>query len=351
MSAASALSAPSEVAPDLHGEGLQDRLRQFLRSSFQAELAVGPLKRYSSGFSWITFGFSARWIGRPAQELIVQIGPPTGMFAPYSARPQALALASLKDSRVPVAALVAWSDDPAILGAPFFICEKVAGEVIEPWRLQSIDPGRRARLAEAFVEILGHLHAPGTPVGALQSDAQPVTPENAVELEIDHWSQRLREWACKPLPLLSWSERWLRSNVRAAPRLCIVHGDFRLGNFLADDTRVSAVLDWEMVHVGHPLEDLGWLFSATFNKGSRRLFGELEREAALDRYATVSGIRVADADLHYFECLALYKSIAITVAAQYSAQRRGYNDMRMTSMATQIAVMTRQLDRLIGGQT
>lgn len=92
---------------------------------------------------------------------------------------------------------------------------------------------------------------------------------------------RLLESLTTPHPTFRLGVRWLRRHEMAgAPKPTIVHGDFRLGNFLVSDRGISAVLDWELVHLGDPMEDLAWLCLRTWRFGADDLvvggFGSLE---------------------------------------------------------------------------
>lgn len=342
--------AKSPESEDLSERALQPRLRRFLSDFTGQSLEIHDFRRCSSGFSWMTFSFRTRSGSGEQKDLILQVGPHTGLLAPYSARPQALTLQALAGGAIPVAELIAFSDDDAALGAPFFVCSKVAGEAIVPWGLNKISPSECRGLAEQMIDSLGALHRADAPVGALAGLFLNVDAKRAATAEMEFWVQRVERWRTRSYPILAWAGHWLRRNAPAAPRVCIAHGDFRLGNFLAHQGRVTAVLDWEMVHLGHPHEDLGWLLLPMYNNGSRKLFGALTRQEALERYTARSGIPVDEDSLHYFECLAMFKSIAITMAGMDAYVRRGFDDMRMASMGTRVASLTQQLDKMIGAR-
>jgi aminoglycoside phosphotransferase (APT) family kinase protein len=93
--------------------------------------------------------------------------------------------------------------------------------------------------------------------------------------------ERLLESLTAPHPTFRLGVRWLRRHkANGVPKSVVVHGDFRLGNFLASEQGMSAVLDWELVHLGDPMEDLAWLCLRTWRFGSDDLvvggFGSLE---------------------------------------------------------------------------
>ena len=123
-------------ASAFEAETVANNLTAYLRRQLGAEVTVGGLKRYTVGFSWITYGFDAAWrdeTGTRRESLILRMGPLEGLFSPYSALPQFAALDSLAGSAVPVPKAYWWSDDPDAFGAPFFICERVVGEAPLPW--------------------------------------------------------------------------------------------------------------------------------------------------------------------------------------------------------------------------
>ena len=119
-------------------------------------------KQFASGFSWITHGLSIEPPGfAGVTELVLRLGPPNGLLAPYRAAPQFEALKAVEGTAVPAPRVFAWSDDAAILGAPFFLAEKSPGVTEIPWNESSASHGHNPRRAigEQFADILGELHA------------------------------------------------------------------------------------------------------------------------------------------------------------------------------------------------
>ena len=109
-------------------------------------------------------------------------------------------------------------------------------------------------------------------------------------------------------PVFEAAFRWLEMTRPdpVAPRL--VHGDFRLGNVIVAETGLAAVLDWELVHLGDPVEDLGWLCVRAWRFGSTRPVAGLgEYDELLDAYAEVSGVRPARETLRWWEVLGTLK--------------------------------------------
>ena len=81
--------------------------------------------------------------------------------------------------------------------------------------------------------------------------------------EVAHWERLLDEAVLVEVPLVREAIVWLRANPASSGRVALVHGDYRIGNFiLGSDRRIAAVLDWELAHVGDPVEDIAWAGSA-----------------------------------------------------------------------------------------
>ena len=327
---------------------LRQRLAEYLATQTGNVWSLGPLTRHAVGFSWVTYGFAAEDSGASTGcDLILRLGPPHGLFAPYSARPQFAALKALEDRGVPVPRAFFWSDDPAILGAPFFICEKMPGSAPVPWGAGTgFSASRRQTVGRQFVSALAALHATGIEGSGFDSDG--ITVENAAQRQLDHWQHAGERWALKPYPMLHKALRWLRRNLPAAPRVSLIHGDYRLGNFLERDERITAILDWELVHAGDPHEDLGWAFLPQYAMGSGLVCQLVAREDFIAQYERESGIRVDETSLHFYLVFSLVKLAMTHIAAVSCFEKGSFNDMRMPAMGTQIAPTLRQIEKVLG---
>jgi aminoglycoside phosphotransferase (APT) family kinase protein len=316
-----------------------------LGRKFGDKVVIDGFSRKSSGFSWITYVFVAR-SSRLDRKLVLRVGPPNGLFAPYSVLPQVYALQSMAGTRVPVPGLVTFDEDGAEIGFPFFVCEHVEGDVPAPWAASSRDEGHRRNIAAQFIAILGELHGldwDKTPLAALHEAGHRRPEIRAVAA----WRASLARPTSRYYPLLDWGGRWLEENCPMPPRRTVVHGDYRIGNFLEEKQKITAILDWELTHLGDPHEDLGWALMPTFNGRSRKFYGVIERDEFIDRYQRASGIAVSSKSLAFYEAFALYQAAAIQMCAVRAFEVDRFNDMRMAVMASQMPSIVRAFDRAL----
>lgn len=337
----------------LHNDGLlQERITTYLGAVTGATLEVGPLTRFAVGFSWRTYLVPVSGLpGHPnPQRLILRLGPDDGLFAPYSATPEWLALRSLEGSAVPAPKAYWAGDDLAHFGAPFLFSECMAGAAVVPWVPAGTPPledGYRRALGAQFIDALAALHNipwQEQPIAAMGTD---ITPANAALHNVTVWEGLVQRWAMRPYPAAEWAIRWLKDHCPVAPRVAIVHGDYRTGNFLEQNGQITAILDWELVHLGDPHEDLGWASLPMYMGGTPHIGRLCEPAWFYERYSEKAGFQVSMASVNYYRAFSLLKLAATHMAAARCFEEGRFNDMRMPAMGSQIATCLRQLEKTI----
>jgi aminoglycoside phosphotransferase (APT) family kinase protein len=195
---------------------------------------------------------------------------------------------------VPVPPVV-WTDTAGeVLGAPALLAARVEGETL-PRRILR-EPGlaaARAGFADECGRILAALHR--TDTRGLDLPA----PDALEEV------RRSLDTSGEPRPAFEVAYRWLAERRPPATATTLVHGDFRLGNLVVDGHGVAAVLDWELAHLGDPLEDLGWLCSVAWRFGEEMAVGGMGgRESLYEAYETAGGPPVDRGAARWWEVLA-----------------------------------------------
>ena len=167
-------------------------------------------------------------------------------------------LKALAQTDVPVPEVILFHADPALLGTPFYLMERVEGRVFDTCALPDCTPDERRALYLSMAEALARLHAVRPDAIGLEDYGRP---GNYFARQIARWS---KQWADSPSGPIPDLDRLGALLAEAMPEddgaVSIAHGDFRLGNLLFHPTepRVVAVLDWELSTLGHPLADLGF---------------------------------------------------------------------------------------------
>ncbi|MDR7093098.1 phosphotransferase family protein [Hydrogenophaga laconesensis] len=332
---------------------LAARLQSWLSDRWQKPVAVVDMHRFPAGMSWVTIGFVAASLGEPPLELILRVGDPGGLFSPYSSRPEYEALAALASvPGLPIPKAYEHSDDPGILGAPFVITQRVPGDTPTPWggaheRGEAVNRS----LGRDFADALGAIHAfdwTNTPLAAWVDDSDgTITPQTTALHETRHWTRHARLGLGPTPPQMHYAMHWLEANAPEAERITIVHGDYRVGNFLQQDGRITAILDWELVHLGDPHADLAWAGLRTFAAGTTRIGGLIERDEFYRRWEARTGLRVRPEKVRYYEVMVQFKMASMLMGAMIRVQAGRSRDVRMAAMGFQLTSTLMELNKLI----
>ncbi|SEB59614.1 phosphotransferase family protein [Streptomyces melanosporofaciens] len=288
------------------------RLQARLAEVWNVPVAVQGLRRLSGGASRHTWSLEAGPVGGTPQPLILRCDPPARPRPELMALERA-ALTAAASVRVPVPRVVDHGDGQsggeAALGQAYLLMERVDGETI-PRRLLRDErfAAVRPKLAREFGRILARIHSipreavPGLP------DGDPLEQLTAMYRALD-----------EPRPAIELGLRRLAENRPPARPAAVVHGDFRNGNLMVNQDGVRAVLDWELVHLSDPIEDLGWLCVKAWRFGSADPVGGFgPRDELLEGYAEVAGIRPSDDELHWWE---VFGTVRWAVICRKQAER------------------------------
>jgi aminoglycoside phosphotransferase (APT) family kinase protein len=264
-----------------------------LRAVLGADDVVG-LVQLSGGASRETWAFDVVNGGGATRPLILQRQRP-GALGDIDL--EARVLVAARAAGVPAPEVVTWSTDGGLLGAPFTIVARVDGETIARRILRDAEfAAARSRLAGQF----------GRAAAALR-DIDPGEVPGLPVVEVGHYRAMVDELG-QPHPTFELAFRWLEANRPDPTPPQVVHGDFRLGNVIVGPEGLRAVIDWELAHVGDPLEDLGWMCVKSWRyRGPGRVAGVGEVAELLDAYEESCGVRVDPEVLRWWEVFGTLK--------------------------------------------
>jgi aminoglycoside phosphotransferase (APT) family kinase protein len=282
------------------------------------DIAVEKLARIPGGASRETWSFDATWReGEPAHALpgkggfILRRDPEAGLldternveFRVYQA---------LQGTGVPVPEVYWLETDPAWLERPFFVMRRLAGETSPQRLVASAFGGHADAIARQKIEILARIHGLDWRALGLDFLRVPDGPEGCAKREIAGWETIMRAQELEPQPVLDLAIDWLRAHRPSAQTIALVHADYRTGNFLVEGGKIVGVLDWEMVHLGDPLEDVAWVCLRSWRwAGDARVGGLLPREEFYRRYEAAGGLRVDPEAVRFWEVLGNLKLAVI----------------------------------------
>jgi Predicted aminoglycoside phosphotransferase len=279
-----------------------DRLAAACARHLPGPFVITDLRRLSGGASRETWAFVATSPDGAREDLVLRRDPGAAIGQTDRAT-EYLLLQAAAAGGVAVPAVRFLIDDADDLGAGF-VMARVDGETI-PRKLLRDDEYAAARpqLTDQCARAAAAIHA--LPVDGLPHLAH----QDAVTL-IDQF-RGIIDVLGEPHPAFELGLRWLADHATTLPETepALVHGDFRNGNFIVGPDGLRAVLDWELAHLGDPIEDLGWFCVKSWR------FGNVDRPAGgfgtvddlLKSYATASGRVVSVEHLHFWEVFGTLK--------------------------------------------
>ncbi len=247
--------------------------------------------------------------------------PPLGHRQPsaHSMRREHDVLAGLAAADVPAPRPLALCEDERVIGAEFYVMERVEGRIYRAPADLDLDPAAARACSLALVATLAQIHRADYERLGLAGLGKP---EGYPERQVRRWTSQL-DSGIRVTPELRELGRRLAAAVPSGGRAALVHGDYRLDNVVVDPVdpgRVAAVLDWEMATLGDPLADLGMLLMYWRRPGETAVSevheltqaaGFLEREEVVSVYADATGFDLSGLD--FFVALAHFKLAVIVL--------------------------------------
>ena len=341
------------------------RLQAFLERAVTGLAGPVAIEQFPSGYSNLTY------LVRAGDRELVLRRPPIGVNikTAHDMGREYRILSGLIQVYPRVPRPLVYCDDPSVLGAPFYVMERVRGVILRSALPEGVmmGPAEIRSLAEAFIDNLADLHGIDYQAAGLGDLGRP---DGYVERQIRGWTTRYQNARTDDIPSIERVAAWLEEHRPAEAPAALIHNDYKYDNIVLDPRRLSriiAVLDWEMATIGDPLMDLGttlgyWVDphdpEAWVSAGLTTLTpqpGNLTRAHLVERYARHTG-RDASRVVFYY----VYGLFKIAVIAQqiYMRYKRGLSqDPRFAGLLSAVtacgemallAIEKNRIDHLTG---
>jgi aminoglycoside phosphotransferase (APT) family kinase protein len=318
-----------DVTDDLPPLVDEAALRKFLDEKLPGDGEI-TIERHQAGHSNETF-FLAR-----GENSFVLRRPPRGAFLPtaHDVGREYKVLSAIEGAEARSPRTLLMCEDEGVIGAPFYVMERIDGVVIRDELPPSYSEGDRAAIATELVDALVELHSVDWKACGLEGFGKPV---GYLERQLRRWNGQMELTLplTRPLADLEKVGEWLSSRLPTSGAATVVHGDYKLDNVIFDRERprLLAILDWEMATIGDPLADLGWMISFWTEPSDAEVMpgigavtiapGFPPRATLIERYADATGRDVDDLD--WYVVLAIWK-LAILLEGSYARHLAGMTD-------------------------
>lgn len=316
-----------------------------------AEAAVTAFRQLQGGWSRHSFVLSVAGAAGEEDEFVVRVKPPGALVdSDLSQEFRTYRLLEEHGIRAPQAQVLEEGEDNPF-GGPYFTMTKAPGSSPNVWRREEREAleanwGSSRSLAEDLVQSLAAIHAIPT------SAVAEALPHREFAEVVAYWRNLQEEMALVVDPVIAEAYDWLAEHVPSPVEPALVHGDYRIGNCLIDEGRITAILDWELAWFGDPRFDLGYValsyHAGKFTRPGSKLLNSLaEQEWFMSEYGRLSGTRVEMDVVRTHSVLGALILLAIlTTGVRLYADRRS-EDIRMLWSRFAIPGLRQDLTRLL----
>jgi len=311
------------------GENLEmEKLKVYLKEHLEDFSGEIEISQFPSGYSNLTY------LLKTGEKEYVLRRPPFGanIKSAHDMGREYKVLSALKPVYRQVPQPVHYCEDESVIGAPFYLMERVRGIILrnKPPQGMALTPELMRSISEAAVDNLADLHSLALQKSGL---SQMGKPEGYVKRQVEGWTKRYFKAETDKIEGMDETARWMQENQPAESAVAFIHNDYKYDNLVLDPEdprRIIAVLDWEMATVGDPLMDLGTslgYWAEANDSPALKPFnltwmpGNLSRQEVVERYARRRGMEVPDMLFYYV--FGAFK-IGVIVQQIYARYKKGF---------------------------
>ena len=326
-------------------ENISIELLNKLLSNDSIDIAkIIGITRFPGGYSNLTYCISTT-----EKQYVLRTPPPGAHIkSAHDMSREFKVLSLLKPHFSKVPSPIYFCEDASLLGAPFYIMEKIEGTILRAYNAPKLNlsPTIYETLSEKLIDTLSELHAIDIDTTGL---IQLGKPAGYVTRQVEGWIKRYYTAETDTIESMNATAQWLQSfqPIEQAPAL--LHNDFKYDNvMLAENnfTKIVGVLDWEMATVGDPLMDVGAMLAYWFEEGEGDVFknynltwlpGNYTREQLIDRYAKNTGRNLRDIQFYYV--FGLFKNAVIAQQIYHRFKQGNSSDARFGALLPMIQLL------------
>jgi aminoglycoside phosphotransferase (APT) family kinase protein len=337
---------------------IEDKIADYLKAKLPEarKLTLSDFVHTPGGWSHEIYIFYANWIEDGHQRrrgFCLRKDPGVGLLRGLSSlKQQFQVIKALEATVVPTPEAYWYEEDASLLGGPFFVMERVEGEVPNPWaragKLFYAEAAKRGQLPRRFIEALASLHNLDWREAGLEFIGVPDRGKDFARREIAKWEGLIHESLRKPEPVLTELLMWLKANAPEAQRLAFVHGAYRTGNLIIRDDAIAAIIDWELQVIGDPMYDVAYVLSDLNREGSPLLSCIVEREFFIDYYQQLTGLKIDLAICSYYQILYMMRSTAFWLSASALFAEDRNKDLRLARTTYSVPVVLDMAAKALG---
>ena len=328
----------NDASPVRAGEELPpDALTAYFAATAPEIGAVERIGQFPGGFSNLTY-----LLHTTTGEYVLR-RPPRGVgkgVAHDMSREHRI-LTVLTSRRVPVPCPLVLCEDESVIGAPFYVMTRLAGEILRGMPTPPPEPRTMRLLSASFVDSLVAIHAVGPSDPAIAALGKA---DGYVARQISGWSKRWNEARTDDLPAMDALVAWIAANSPPPAAATLVHNDYKYDNLVlepGDLSHIVGILDWEMAALGDPFFDVGtslgyWVEAGdhpafrSLGLGATALPGNFTRVELWERYIEKSGRGERDPLFYYV--FGLFKIAVIAQQIYYRFANGLTKDARFAAM-------------------
>lgn len=292
-------------------EAIQSALTAAAEKYLGGKVSITDLKRLTGGSSSESWSFDAEFKGENL-ELVLRRRAGKTERAPIDKRTEAILQQLAVKKNVPVAGIRFILDEEDELG-PGYAMDRIAGETI-PRKILRDEEYTEARqgMARRCGEIMALIHS-------IEVDTLPPLETVPVKEQIERL-MIVPQIYKENIPTFEFAVRWMLDHLPEEKQLCLVHGDFRNGNLVVGSEGIRAVLDWELAHLGDPMEDLAYININSWRFGNidQPVGGFGQREDLFAGYEAAGGQKVDQESVHFWEVFSTFKWGIICIVQGYA---------------------------------